>query len=264
MPDESVKKTIVVALGVCLACSILVSSAAVSMRSVQEENKRLDRITNILAAGNLQFDDKDVQAIYETRIKPIMIDLGTGEIVPEESLNEILNIETFDIKSMADSTEYGRAISPDADLANIVRMPAYMVVYLVRENNKTEKVILPIYGKGLWSAMYGFIALDKDLKTIKGITFYDHAETPGLGGEIDNPRWKSIWKGKQAFDNNGNLKISVIKGMVDLSGPEAKYRVDGITGATLTSRGVDNTVKFWLGNNGYGPFLKKLMGKLHG
>lgn len=264
MPDASVKKTILVALGVCLVCSILVSSAAVSMRSVQEANKRLDRITNILAAGDLRFDEKDVQAIYETKIKPMMIDLGTGEIVPEENLNEILNIETFDIKSMADSAEYGRAISAADDIAKIARMPAYMVVYLVRENDRTKKIILPIYGKGLWSTMYGFISLDNDLHTIKGITFYDHAETPGLGGEIDNPRWKSIWKGKQAFDENGNLKVSVIKGMVDLSGPEAQYRVDGITGATLTSRGVDNTVKFWLGNNGYGPFLKKLMGELHG
>ena len=264
MPEESVKKTILVALGVCLVCSIIVSSAAVSMRPAQEENKKLDRITSILAAGDLRFDYKDVKTIYKTRITPMMIDLGTGDIVPEENLNEMLNIETFDIKTMADSAEYGRAISTNDDIAKIARMPAYMVVYLVRENNLIEKVILPIYGQGLWSTMYGFIALDKDLKTIKGITFYDHAETPGLGGEIDNPRWKGIWKGKQAFDKNGNLKISVIKGMVDLSGPDAQYRVDGITGATLTSRGVNNTVKFWLGNSGYGPFLKKLMGELHG
>ncbi len=264
MADESVKKTMVVALGVCLVCSILVSSAAVSLRPVQVENQKLDRITNILEAGDLPFGDNNVKEIYETRVKPIMIDLSTGEIVPKESLNEILSIETFDIKSMAGSDKFGRSILPENDIAKITRIPKHMVVYFVRENNRTEKVILPIYGKGLWSTMYGFIALDKDLKTIKGITFYDHAETPGLGGEIDNPRWKSIWKGKQAFDNNGNIKISVIKGKVDLSRPNAQYRVDGITGATLTSRGVDNTVKFWLGKNGYGPFLKKLMEDLDG
>jgi len=264
VPDASVKKTIFVALGVCLVCSILVSSAAVSMRSAQEQNKRLDRITNILEAGGLPFTDKNVKITYETRIRPMMIDLGTGETVPEQSLNEILNIEAFDIKSMANSVEYGRSIAPDRDIANITRMPAYMVVYLVIENDRPEKIILPIYGKGLWSTMYGFIALDKDLTTIKGITFYDHAETPGLGGEIDNPRWKNIWKDKQAFDINRNVKISVVKGMVDQSAPDSQYGVDGITGATLTSRGVDNTVKFWLGNNGYGPFLKKLMGEFHG
>ncbi len=139
-----------------------------------------------------------------------------------------------------------------------------MVVYLVMKNDRTEKVILPIYGKGLWSTMYGFIALDDDLETIRGITFYDPAETPGLGGEIDNPRWKIIWKGKKVYDKNGNVKISVIKGKVDQLKPNAEYQVDGITGATLTARGVDSTIKFWLGNNGYGPFLKKLIGELHG
>jgi Na+-transporting NADH:ubiquinone oxidoreductase subunit C len=264
VPDASVKKTLIVALGVCLVCSILVSSAAVSMRSVQEENKRLDRITNILTAGDLQFDHKDIQAVYKTRIKPVMINLGTGALVPEESLSEKLNLETFNIRSMANSAEYGKAIAPEDDIARITRMPGYMVIYLVRDNNRTQKVILPVYGKGLWSTMYGFIALDKDLNTINGITFYDHAETPGLGGEIDNPRWKSIWKGKQAFDKSGNLRISVIKGMVEQSDPDSQYRVDGITGATLTSRGVNNTVRFWLGNNGYGLFLKKLMKELHG
>jgi len=264
VPDESVKKTVMVALGVCLLCSVLVSSAAVSLRPVQEKNKRLDRIKNILAAGDLLRSDKNIQSIYETKIKPVMVKLSTGELIPADRLSNQLNIEQFDIKAAADSAEFGRVISPGNDIAKIVRMPIYMVVYLVRKNDKTEKVILPIYGKGLWSTMYGFIALDNDLKTIKGITFYEHAETPGLGGEVDNPRWKSSWKGKQAFDEQGNLKITVIKGKVDRSRPDAKYRVDGITGATLTTRGVDNTVRFWLGKYGYGPFLNTLMREMHG
>ena len=188
----------------------------------------------------------------------MMIDLGSGEIVPEESLNELLNIETFDIKTMADSAEYGRVISPDDDIAKIAKMPAYMVVYLVKENNKTEKVILPIYGKGLWSTMYGFIALDKDLKTIKGITFYDHAETPGLGGEIDNPRWKALWDGKLAFDEEGAVAIEVIKGAVVPGSARAIHQVDGISGATLTARGVGNLVRYWLGEDGFGPYLATL------
>jgi Na+-transporting NADH:ubiquinone oxidoreductase subunit C len=112
--------------------------------------------------------------------------------------------------------------------------------------------------------MYGFMALDKDLKTVKGFTFYDHAETPGLGGEIDNPRWKNSWKEKQAFDEEGNVKIEVIKGLVDTSRPEAKYQIDGISGATLTARGVDHLVQFWLGDNGYGLFIKSLREDVHG
>ena len=80
-------------------------------------------------------------------------------------------------------------------LHDIKRKPKYMVIYEVEEGDKIDKYIFPIYGKGLWSTMYGFIALDKDLKTIKGFTFYEHGETPGLGGEVDNPKWKNIVEG---------------------------------------------------------------------
>jgi Na+-transporting NADH:ubiquinone oxidoreductase subunit C len=99
---------------------------------------------------------------------------------------------------------------------------------------------------------------------VKGFTFYEHAETPGLGGEIDNPRWKNSWKGKHVHDKEGNVIIEVIKGQVDTSRPESKHQVDGLSGATLTARGVDHLVKFWLGNNGYGLFLKRLGKELHG
>jgi Na+-transporting NADH:ubiquinone oxidoreductase subunit C len=110
---------------------------------------------------------------------------------------------------------------------------------------------------------YG-LALADDLKTVKGFTFYEHAETPGLGGEVDNERWKKSWNGKQAFDTEGNLKLRVIKGIVDISRPEAQHQIDGLSGATLTSRGVDNLVSFWLGENGYGPLLKRLKEDLNG
>jgi Na+-transporting NADH:ubiquinone oxidoreductase subunit C len=96
------------------------------------------------------------------------------------------------------------------------------------------------------------------------VTFYDHAETPGLGGEVDNPRWKDSWKGKQAIDETGKVKIEVLKGVVDTSRPESKYQIDGLSGATLTTRGVDNIVKFWLGDDGYGSLLKRLKEDLHG
>ncbi len=139
-----------------------------------------------------------------------------------------------------------------------------MAVYFIQENGITEKVVLPVYGKGLWSTMYGFVALDRDLMTVRGLTFYEHAETPGLGGEIDNARWKKSWDGKQAFNREGIIRIRVIKGSVDNSRPEAKYQIDGLSGATLTSRGVNNLVRFWLGENGYGPFLKRLKEELHG
>jgi Na+-transporting NADH:ubiquinone oxidoreductase subunit C len=136
-----------------------------------------------------------------------------------------------------------------------------MVIYQVMENEQVVRLILPVYGKGLWSTMYGFIALKNDLQMVTGFIFYEHGETPGLGGEIDNPRWRAKWIGKRAFDESGELKIEVVKGTIDPASPQAQYQVDGLSGATLTTRGVDNLVQFWLGENGYGPFLQNLRAK---
>ncbi len=118
-------------------------------------------------------------------------------------------------------------------------------------------LVLPVEGYGLWSTLYGFIALEADLTTIRGITFYQHGETPGLGGEVDNPNWKRKWVGRKAFGPEGEVKIHVVKG---LAGPpsEDPYEVDGLSGATITSRGVSHLVQFWLGEQGFGPFLEKL------
>ncbi len=264
MPNETATKTIIVALSVCIVCSILVSAAAVSLRSRQEENKALDRIRNILLAAGLPVDDDNIKNLYQEKVSPVMINLNTGMPVRDETLNETLSMEGFDIRTAASDRVYGRKVPADEDMAGIRRMPKYMVVYFIRVNGKTEKIVLPIYGKGLWSTMYGFMALGRDLKTVKGFTFYEHAETPGLGGEVDNPSWKKSWEGKQVFDMDGKITVSVIKGKTDLSRPESIYQIDGISGATLTSRGVHNLVRFWLGPNGYGPFLKRLGEEFHG
>ena len=236
MSNDSTKKMILVALGVCLVCSILVSTAAVSLQGKQQANKRLDKYKNILMAGDLYDDGVDIEKVYNEKIKSELVDLVNGVIVPKDDYNEMLNTESFDIKTMAASTEYGRAIPSDKDIADIKRMPNYMAIYEVVENGQIEKYILPMYGKGLWSTMYGFMALAKDLKTIKGFTFYDHGETPGLGGEVDNPKWKALWKNKLAFDDDWNEQIEVIKGKVDKGSPKAKYQVDGLSGSTLTTR----------------------------
>ena len=258
MADDSVKKTLQVALGICLVCSLLVSTAAVSLSTRQQRNKRIDQISNILVAGGLYSEDIDVEQTYNENIVPVMIDMESGEKVGEDQFDDILNPEDFDIKAVAEHPLYGQDIPADLDLANIGRRPKIMLVYLVKQNGEITNVILPIYGKGLWSTLYGFLALEKDLKTISGITFYEHGETPGLGGEVDNPAWKANWNGKQAFDEDGNVRISVIKGRVDRSRAEAKYQVDGLSGATITARGVDQLVKYWLGENGYGVLLSTL------
>jgi Na+-transporting NADH:ubiquinone oxidoreductase subunit C len=130
------------------------------------------------------------------------------------------------------------------------------LIYERVDGDDVVLLILPIEGKGLWSTLYGFLALAPDTKTIEGLTFYEHGETPGLGGEIDNPRWKGLWKDRVAFDDEGNPEIEVIKGA---AGPPDTdpHRVDGLSGATLTGRGVTHLIQFWLSNDGYGPFLEK-------
>ncbi len=259
MPDDSIKKTVGVALGVCLVCSVLVSTAAVTLNAIQEENKKLDKIKNILLAGGLLSDGmEDIKAAYDEKVEPTLIELATGAIVSEENYDKVLNIEHFDLKAICSHSDYSDAISPKKDIANIKRRPRYMLVYSVKENGQTDKVILPVFGKGLWSTLFGFVALNKDMKTVAGFTFYEHGETPGLGGEIDNPRWKKMWLGKAAFNDAGEVVIEVLKGKVDNAGANANHQIDGLSGATLTTRGVDQLVKYWLSSDGYGPFLNKL------
>lgn len=261
MSNDSIKKTLQVALGVCFVASILVSSAAVGLKPIQDENKKLDLLKNILSAGDLYKDGEDPNNIFKENISPEIIDLATGDVIPESEFDSELSIEKFSIPLLQASTKWGQDIPANKDIAGIKRMPKVMAVYRVMDGDEVVKYILPIYGKGLWSTLYGFIALDKDLNTVKGFTFYQHGETPGLGGEIDNPKWKKLWIGKQVYDENGNVKIEVIKGIVDVSAADAKYKIDGLSGATLTARGVSHLVKFWLGNEGYKPFIDKLKGE---
>lgn len=258
MSSDNISKTIGVALGVCLVCSILVSTAAVLLKPIQKHNAKIDLLTNILVAGDLYEEGVNAQEVFETNIDAEILELSSGQFLTEDKLTDELNTEVFDIDAFANSSELGKEIPASDDLAGIKKMPKYMAVYKVKGDSGVSKYILPLYGKGLWSTMYGFIALNKDLHTIDGFTFYKHGETPGLGGEVDNPKWKAQWVGKQAFDEDWNLKITVIKSMVDATSPNAKYQIDGLSGSTLTTRGIDNTVKFWLGNNGYAPFFKNL------
>jgi Na+-transporting NADH:ubiquinone oxidoreductase subunit C len=258
MSNESIGKTIVVALGVCIVWSLLVSTAAVTLKPRQEMNRKLDKLKNVLIAGDLLVKDKSIEEIFGEKITSRVVEIETGEFLPAEKQIGLLDPEDYNIKRVAADGELGVAIPADKDQARIRRKPKFVQIYFVRDADLTSKIILPIYGQGLWSKLYGFVALDRDLQTIQGFTFYEHGETPGLGGEVDNPSWKAQWKGKMAFDDENNLRIQVLKGKVDTSRSEAIYQVDGLSGSTLTTNGINNLVRFWLGDQGYGPFLNKL------
>lgn len=265
MSSDSTKKTLLVALGVCLVCSVLVASTTVSLRARQEANKKIDKLLNILSTADLSATNVTAEQVFNENIKAILINIETGAQVPESEYNDVVNIANYDIKKVAASPIFGKAIPSDQDIAGIKRMPKYLPIYLVQSADSIEKVILPIYGKGLWSTMYGFIAVNSDLQAVSGITFYEHGETPGLGGEIDNPSWKALWKNKQLFNETGRLILKVIKSAVDRSSPEADYQIDGLSGSTLTTKGVDYTIQFWFGELGYKTFFEKFkMGEIHG
>ena len=257
MPRETVGKTFFVAFAVCVVFSVLVSSAAVYLRPVQELNKLLDKQRNILSAAGLieeggVIDKAFIDGAF-AGIEARLVDLQTGEYVAG------VDPATFDPREAARDPSRSVAIPTAEDLAGIKRRATQAAVYLVRDGDRVTKVILPIYGKGLWSTMYGFIALDaRDVSTIRGLVFYEHGETPGLGGEVENPRWQALWNGKRAFGEGGDLRISIIKGQVDVSRPGAEYQVDGLSGATITSRGVHGTLHYWLSDGGFGPYIERL------
>lgn len=248
---DTVGGTLSVALILCVVCSIVVASSAVLLRPMQQANKDLDRKTNILAAAGLLKEDVSVDSQFEG-ITVRAVDLNTGEFT------ETVDVATYDQRKASKDPTQSAELSSRDDLAKISRRANIATVYIVETPEGIDKVILPIKGYGLWSTLYGFIALDGDLNTVAGLGFYEHAETPGLGGEVDNPLWKAKWVGKKVFDSEGKTALTIIKGSVDTSRAGSEYKIDGLSGATLTSRGVSQLIQFWLGDNGFAPFLTKL------
>ena len=226
--NDTIRKTLIVAVSLCLVCSALISFSAVELRDLQEANKTLDKQSKILSAAGLLEADKDVTSLFNS-IEIKIVDLDTG------LFNSNLSIEDFDESTFSRNLTTSVELTADTDIALLKRRENFQAVYLHYENESLNAIILPVRGYGLWGTMKGYLALESDLKTIIGLEFFDHKETPGLGGEIDNPKWKSIWKGKEVYSDSGDVLISVIKGSVDKNNEKAKYQVDGLSGATITS-----------------------------
>ena len=245
LPVDGMTKTIVVAVSLCLVCSMVVSFAAVNLKNIQETNKAVDKQKNILQVAGVYYEGIDVKKTFLS-FEPVVVDLNKGKFT-----NKFDPI-TFDDKAAAQDPEL--SISLKDDPASIGRRTNFATVYLLKkEDGSLDKIILPIHGYGLWSTLYGFIALEKNGNDIFGLQFYQHAETPGLGAEVDNPKWKAQWKGKKLNNDNGELMITVAK-----TQKNKEHHIDALAGATLTSNGVDNLVKFWMGEAGFKKFLKNL------
>lgn len=251
MSKDSKSRTLLIAFILAMFCSVLVSGAAILLRPIQNENRVNDRNKNVLIAAGMFDESKSIDEQFKA-ITATMIDLKKGKVTKG-------NVDTYfrDFKSLTSEVQTSYSIDSKLDIAGLRRVANKVPVYLVKKDNKIITYILPIYGQGLWSTLYGFLAVEADANTVRGLTFYEHAETPGLGGEVDNPLWKKKWIGKKLYDDKGSPAIMVIKGVVSKQDKDILFKIDGLSGATLTSRGVDNLVRFWIGENGFGSFLKK-------
>tara|TARA_B100001250_G_scaffold414578_1_gene454115 strand:- start:4707 stop:5483 length:777 start_codon:yes stop_codon:yes gene_type:complete len=252
--NESITKTIGVAFAVCLVCSLIVSSAAVSLRDLQKENKLNDRRIKILKVADI-YDQNISIAEQFMQLESKFIDFDSGQLLAEY---KDFNIDEYDQIFVTKDPDLSTRVPTTEDIAIIKNRENIGKIYILKDEfNNIDKLILPIRGYGLWGTLYGYISLEKDFNTISGIEFYEHKETPGLGAEVDNQKWKSSWKGKKIYKNN-EVALKVIKGKVETNDIQAVYKVDGLSGATITSRGVSNMVEYWFGNSGYSNLLKEL------
>ncbi len=254
---ESTNRTLLVAFCLCVVCSIVVSGTAVVLKPRQDENRVLDRNKNILTAAGLYdpavHSDADVEDMF-AQFTPRVVNLNSGEFLSDAEAAELgIDPATYDQRTVINDPELSEAIAPDEDVADIKRRVVYPLVYMQEQGGQLSTVVLPVNGYGLWGIMYGYLALESDGNTVKGISFYELKETPGLGAEVRNPRWQALWPGKEVYDESGDVALQVVKG----SG-SGEHQIDGLSGATLTSRGVDNMIDYWMGENGYGPILRNL------
>jgi len=254
LSNDSLEKTIAIALSLCFVCAILVSLAAVALRPLQIENKAMDMKKNILDVAGLLQEDTNVHEAFAEQIEAKLVDVATGEYVDGD-------VEVYDQRKAAKDPAENVLLTKDQDIASIRARAKIAKVYLVKKGDTVESIILPVHGYGLWSTMYGFLALDADGQTVQSINFYDQGETPGLGAEVVNPNWRALWKGKKVYDESGKVALGLIKGLVDTTKSGSEFQVDGLAGATLTSVGVTNLVKYWMGQNGFTAYLEKVRTK---
>ena len=250
MNKDSALNIAFVGIGLCLLCSAIISLIAIQLRSVQNENVVKDMQKKIVSSAGLQFEYGSVENAM-MNIKTIVVDLDQGEIVD-------INPNSYELsKELREEGRY-KFLSTENDIASIKKREKYSKVYIEYKDDKINTLILPVRGYGLWGILYGYLAIKSDFNTVAGLEFYEHKETPGLGAEIDNPKWKALWKGKKIYQENGEVSLKVIKGNVLASSDNVNYEVDGLSGATLTCNGVTNLIAYWMGNDGFLNFINNL------
>lgn len=251
---NTTRYTLLFATVVSVLCALFVAAAALTLQPRQKANARLYMEKNVLIAAGLvkpgqEVTREQVERFFQGEIKARLVDFARGQLVPEAWINA----RDYDQRSARNDPEVSCEAPPNR--AGVGRLPNHGVVYFVTKAERVEKLVIAVEGLGMWGTIYGFMALDRDGNTVRGLTYYDHKETPGLGGEIGNPLWQALWHGRKVFDETWRTAITVIKGT---AGPPATdpLRVDGLTGATITSNAITHLLHFWLSDMAYGKFLK--------
>ncbi len=248
LPNDSPAKTIAMALAVSAVCAVVVSSAAILLRPLQEANRALQqqaRLAEVVAT--LPGMEDVLQSAGTGKLETLVVDLATG--LPATGIDPV----AFDMRAAAVAEETSSPLAPEIDLARIGRRPHFARIHVLKRDQQLALVILPIYGAGYQSTLHAYLALRGDLNTVAALKIVEQGETPGIGARIEEPAWQKLWPGKQIADENGAIRLAVVRGAAT-----SRFEVDGITGATRSSNGVSNMVRFWLGENGYAPVLRNL------
>jgi len=225
LPNDSTAKTVGVALLVALVCSLVVSVTAVTLKPRQDANRLVEKAASMMGM---------VEVLGLGAPQARYVELATGAYANRDA---------------GTSTR----LPAERDRAGLGSREDVATVYEVRDDGRLNLLILPVRGAGYQSMLKGYLALKADLNTIAALTFYEQGDTPGMGARIEEDAWRALWPGKQIADAEGVIRIEVVKG----TGTRI-HEVDGISGATRTGSGVTNLLRFWLGPDGYGPYLERL------
>ncbi len=256
MKRDGVAHTSLFTLAVAVVCSLLVSLAVTWLRPIQEQYASIDRDRRVLAAAGLigRGEELSTREIAERfgQIEPRLVDLDTGRFA------DVGDPKDYDYEAVAESETASVEIPAAQNKARIGRRAPYMPVYLYRKDGRLERIVLPVYGRGMWSTLKGYLALERDLDTVAALSFYEHGETPGIGDFVENSDWQARWPGKQAYDEGGDPALGIARNALPPDDPARRYETDAMSGATKTARGVTGLLQYWLGDHGYGPLLDRL------
>lgn len=229
----------------CVLCFAAVAAWFLLIKSNNAQPTSQQQVAAILQAAGLTSGKEDegaLNALFEQRVVVRRVNLDSGALLP--------------VASGQEAQQSCVNLAPDQDPAQVHQRCSIADVYLVKNNHhEIQQIILPIAGKGAKSMMHAFIALETDGRTVKNLYYYEQNETPLLGARVEDPQWLSQWPGKKLLNDEAQPALKVVQ---ERAGAHDDYTVDGITGATMTSSGVEKSINFWMGDRGYGHFLQRI------